>query len=92
MQRLRRELELKLKVEIHEIEERKNLHINELINNHNEAFTELKQYYNSITADNLNQIKFQKETIARLIQERDNIELEHKKLEAQKNDLKAPLE
>jgi hypothetical protein len=42
LQKLKKELELKLKVEIHEIEERKNLHINELINNHNNAFTELK--------------------------------------------------
>jgi growth arrest-specific protein 8 len=32
--RLKEELDLKLKVELHELEERKNLHINELINNH----------------------------------------------------------
>lgn len=40
------ELDLKLKVDIHELEERKNLHINELIKNHEEAFAELKNYYN----------------------------------------------
>ena len=58
--KLREELELKLKVEIHELEERKNLHINELINNHEKAFAELKKYYNDITAENLSLIKSQK--------------------------------
>jgi hypothetical protein len=58
--KLREELDLKLKVEIHELEERKNLHINELINNHEKAFAELKKYYNDITAENLALIKSQK--------------------------------
>jgi hypothetical protein len=31
---MKEELELKLRVEIHELEERKNLHINELMKNH----------------------------------------------------------
>jgi hypothetical protein len=48
---------LKRKVEIHEIEERKNQHINDLLRNHVQAFTELKDYYNDITEDNLNLIK-----------------------------------
>jgi hypothetical protein len=66
LQRLKEELELKLKVEIHELEERKNLHINELMNNHEKAFTELKKYYNSITQENLNLIKDQKAEIAKI--------------------------
>jgi chromosome segregation ATPase len=64
--KLKEELELKLKVEIHELGERKNLHINELINNHEKAFSELKKYYNDITAENLNLIKSQKQEIARI--------------------------
>jgi len=40
-------------VELHELEERKNLHINELMTNHEDAFTELKRYYNDITRENL---------------------------------------
>ncbi|CAD8078000.1 unnamed protein product [Paramecium sonneborni] len=64
LQKLKEELELRLKVEIHELEERKNLHINELINNHETAFAELKQYYNTITRENLELIKNQKEEIA----------------------------
>ncbi|KAL4496407.1 hypothetical protein ABPG72_014637 [Tetrahymena utriculariae] len=64
--KLKEDLELKLKVEIHELEERKNLHINELMNNHEKAFAELKKYYNDITAENLNLIKAHKERIAQI--------------------------
>ena len=60
---LKEDLELKLRVEIHELEERKNQHINELMNNHEKAFAELKKYYNDITAENLNLIKGQKHEI-----------------------------
>jgi len=42
LQRLEAELELRMKVEIHEIEERKNEHINELMMNHETAFREMK--------------------------------------------------
>jgi len=44
MKNLEAELDLRMKVEIHEIEERKNEHINELMHNHEMAFTEMKQY------------------------------------------------
>jgi len=54
---LKVDLELRRKVEIHEIEERKNQHINELLFNHQEAFDEIKAYYNDITHDNLLLIK-----------------------------------
>ena len=40
-------------VDIHEIEERKNLHINDLMKNHEKAFGQMKAYYNDITNDNL---------------------------------------
>jgi len=55
--KMKEELELRQRVEVHELEERKNLHINELMKNHEEAFTELKNYYNEITRDNLKLIK-----------------------------------
>ena len=60
---LRNELELKLKAEIHEIEERKNFHINELIKDHERAYDELKRFYNTITIENLALIKSQKEEL-----------------------------
>ncbi|CAD7933201.1 unnamed protein product [Amoebophrya sp. A25] len=60
---LKRDLELKRKCEIHEIEERKNQHINDLLSNHQEAFDQIKGYYNDITHDNLQLIKSLKEEI-----------------------------
>ena len=54
---LREDLELRRKVEIHEIEERKNQHRNDLTKSHEEAFKSLKSYYNSITKNNLQLIK-----------------------------------
>ncbi len=44
-------------MEIHEIEERKNRHINDLMINHERNFNEMRNYYNSITQDNLDLIK-----------------------------------
>lgn len=61
---LRKELDLKIRTEIHEIEERKNVHINELIKNHEKAFEELKSFYNFITIENLNLIRSQKEELS----------------------------
>lgn len=46
------------KVDIHEIEERKNLHINDLMKNHEKAFGQMKAYYNDITNDNLKARRF----------------------------------
>jgi hypothetical protein len=54
---LESDLELRRKVDIHEIEERKNLHINDLMRNHSRAFGQMKSYYNDITNDNLQLIK-----------------------------------
>ena len=47
-------------VEIHEIEERKNLHVNDLMRSHEAAFHEIKKYYNDITRDNLKLIRLLK--------------------------------
>lgn len=60
---LRDQLELRMKVEIHEIEERKNQHINELMINHETAFREMKEYYNDITRENIELIKVHKEKL-----------------------------
>lgn len=63
IENLREELELRMKVEVHEIEERKNQHINDLMRNHQEAFKEMKEYYNDITKENLELIKMHKEKL-----------------------------
>jgi len=55
-----------MKVEVHEIEERKNEHINLLMMNHEQAFREMKEYYNDITRENLELIKVHKEKLAEI--------------------------
>jgi hypothetical protein len=67
---LKEELELRMKVEIHEIEERKNQHRNDLMMNHQTSFKEMKDYYNQITREMLELIKVLKE---RLQDIKDNI-------------------
>ena len=54
---LEAELNLRMKVEIHEIEERKNEHINMLMTSHEMSFREMKEYFNDVTRENLDIIK-----------------------------------
>lgn len=60
MQALRDEMDLRRKTEIHELEERKNTQISELMENHEGAFGAIKNYYNDITAKNLTLINLLK--------------------------------
>merc|ERR1711917_163652 len=46
-------LELRRRTEIHEIEERKNGQIHALMKNHEKSFSDIKNYYNDITLNNL---------------------------------------
>jgi len=60
MDLLRDDLELRRKIEIKEIEERKNKQIHTLMKNHEKAFGDIKNYYNDITLNNMaliNQLK-----------------------------------
>ncbi|CAH1960084.1 unnamed protein product [Acanthoscelides obtectus] len=50
---LRTELNAKHDMEISEVEERKNQHIDQLIKHHERAFNEMRNYYNDITLNNL---------------------------------------
>ncbi len=63
---LEQDLELRRRVEVHEVEERKNQHINDLIKNHKKAFGQMKNYYNDITSGNLQLIKNLQKQIAEL--------------------------
>lgn len=56
LRQLREELDIRRKTEIHEIEERKNQQINTLMRNHEKAFSDIKNYYNDITLNNLSLI------------------------------------
>jgi len=92
VEQLKIDLELRRKVEIHEIEERKNQHINELLFNHQEAFDEIKAYYNDITHDNLLLIKSLKDEIQEM-REREKSNRKRMELLRQENkDLSKPLE
>merc|ERR1711920_717451 len=91
VEQLKIDLELNRKVEIHEIEERKNQHINELLHNHQEAFDEIKLYYNDITHDNLLLIKSLKDDIQEM-KEREKKNQKRMALLTQENkDLSEPL-
>ncbi|KAL0586653.1 hypothetical protein ABG067_003641 [Albugo candida] len=61
--KLKEMLLLRRKVDIHEIEERKNTHINDLMRNHEKAFIQIRSYYNDITKDNLELISSLKNEI-----------------------------
>uniref|UniRef100_A0A8C2BRC5 Dynein regulatory complex subunit 4 n=1 Tax=Cyprinus carpio TaxID=7962 RepID=A0A8C2BRC5_CYPCA len=61
MQKLRQEEELRRKTEIHELEERKNSHINMLMMNHEKAFRDIRNYFNDIVYKNLDLITSLKE-------------------------------
>ena len=71
-----------MKVEIHEIEERKNQHINDLMKNHEEDFREMKEYYNDITKENIELIRMHKEKLIEIKNQIDNnqVTVEHLKL------------
>lgn len=51
---------LKHRMEMTEVEERKTAQIADLIKNHENAFAEMKTYYNDITLNNLSLIKSMK--------------------------------
>merc|ERR1712129_14935 len=96
---LRNDLNLQTKLQIHEIEERKNLHINDLIQNHEKSFDKMKDYYNSITRDNLDLIRSLKTELAELkskIQSHEDkyamILGENKKLNLPLNEAKSEVE
>ena len=91
MSELRYQLELRLKVEIHEIEERKNQHINELMANHENAFTEMKGYYNDITRENIELIKVHKEKLREIKQSIQSNDYIVNDLRKKETDLKKPL-
>ena len=45
--------DLRRKTELHELEERKSKQVHTLMKNHEKAFSDIKNYYNDITANNM---------------------------------------
>jgi len=91
VEQLKVDLELRRKVEIHEIEERKNQHINELLFNHQEAFDEIKAYYNDITHDNLQLIRSLKDEITEMKEREKRNQKKMAMLTQENKDLSEPL-
>mmetsp|Transcript_60136 Transcript_60136/g.135977 ORF Transcript_60136/g.135977 Transcript_60136/m.135977 type:complete len:494 (-) Transcript_60136:267-1748(-) len=63
---LRANLDVQQRVELQEIEDRKNAHLQTLMANHDEAFKEMKEYYQGITQDNCGLIKRYDEELSEL--------------------------
>jgi len=91
MDDLDEDLELQRRMEIHEIEERKNLHINDLVRNHDNAFTKMREYYNAITKDNLDLIRALKEELQELKEQTARHEKRYEEIANENKKLSGPL-
>ncbi|XP_019629401.1 PREDICTED: growth arrest-specific protein 8-like [Branchiostoma belcheri] len=92
MRMLREELELRRKTEIHEIEERKNGQINTLMKNHEKAFSDIKNYYNDITLNNLALINSLKEQVEEMKKKEERMEKQMNEIMAENKRLTEPLQ
>lgn len=92
MRILRDELDMRRKTEIHEVEERKNGQINTLMKNHEKAFSDIKNYYNDITLNNLALINSLKEQMEDMRKKEDRLEKEMADLQLQNRRLTEPLQ
>lgn len=92
MRTLREELELRRKTEIHEIEERKNGQINTLMKNHEKAFSDIKNYYNDITLNNLALINSLKEQVEEMRKKEERLEKAMNETMAENRRLLEPLQ
>merc|ERR1711988_716528 len=88
---LEADLELRRKVHIHEIEERKNLHISDLMKNHDKAFGQMKNYYNDITNDNLKLIKDLKDEVKEMKKKQASNQMMMYTIAQENQKLKEPL-
>ncbi|CAH1779599.1 unnamed protein product [Owenia fusiformis] len=92
MRALRDELDLRRKTEIHEIEERKNGQINTLMKNHEKAFSDIKNYYNDITLNNLALINTLKEQVEEMKKKEERMEKQMAEVMAENKRLIEPLQ
>lgn len=88
---LREDLELRRRAELNEIEQRWNDHINQIIEQHETKFAEMKSYYNSITKNNLEIIQSLKEEIATMKKNDEHNENLMYDIEKENHNLAAPL-
>ncbi|CAD5124276.1 DgyrCDS12568 [Dimorphilus gyrociliatus] len=91
MRQITEELELRRKTEIHEIEERKNSQINTLMKNHEKAFSDIKNYYNDITLNNLALINTLKEQVEEMKKKEERMEKHVAEVNSENKKLVEPL-
>jgi hypothetical protein len=91
IKKTRTSLDARRKTEIKAIEDRKHVMIDHLMAEHSKAFADIKNYYNDITHNNLDNIKQQKDDLkeAEAVERKDQIRLNEKKSEYKR--LNAPL-
>lgn len=89
---LREDLELRRRAEIQDAEERYHMHINQLIQQHEDKFSEMKSYYNHITHNNLDIIRSLKDEIATMKKNDEQNETLMYEIEKENGNLAAPLE
>lgn len=92
MKQLRDELELRRKTEIHEVEERKNQQIQALIKQHEKAFSDIKNYYNDITLNNLALINTLKEQLEEMKRKEERLERQMADVQTENKRLTDPLQ
>ncbi|XP_018330024.1 dynein regulatory complex subunit 4 [Agrilus planipennis] len=90
-QELREELQIKHRMELTEIEERKNTQIENLIQHHDQAFTEMKNYYNDITLNNLALISSLKDQMELLRKQNERMTKQVSDLMAENKKMVEPL-
>ncbi|VDD75326.1 unnamed protein product [Mesocestoides corti] len=91
MQQLYERMDLQRRTELQTTEERKNKQISVLIQNHEKAFMEIKNYYHDVTVNNVNLINDLKKAIEELQKKESHINKENVELIAKNKNLDADL-
>uniref|UniRef100_A0A1A9UHN6 Dynein regulatory complex subunit 4 n=1 Tax=Glossina austeni TaxID=7395 RepID=A0A1A9UHN6_GLOAU len=89
---LKNEIELVYRMQMFEVEERKNTQIQKLIHNHDSAFSDMKNYYNDITLNNLSLISSLKQQMEALRKQTERSERLAADMIQENRKLKEPLE
>lgn len=89
---LKSEIELNYRMQMFEVEERKNDQIKKLIENHDLAFNDMKNYYNDITLNNMSLISSLKEQIEALRKQCERSDRVAAEMSAENRKLNEPLE
>lgn len=89
---IRDDLELRRKSEYMQLEERKSLQINSILKSHEKSFSEIKNYYNDITVNNLALINSLKEQVEESKKREERSERSLNEVQSENRKIKEPLE